>query len=352
MARRRTGGVELPEGVQCVRKANGKRYYYWAPHRNTPRAEKPIPLGSDATEPGFWTRVRALCGLTVVKDAGTFNALIREYRASAAWSHLRPRSRDDYGKYLDRIAAAAGERRVDALTKRDLYQWRDSLQATPVLANHLLSIMRTLLEFAVERGYREDNPGIGVRPLKSEVNGAKPWPEEGWEYVGKYAPADIRRMAMLGRASGQRISDLVRMRPADRHLDGINVRIQKLRGKQHFVPLTQAEIVEIDSWKVGPLDLYLKSVKNRPYTQGSMNTRWNLWKARQPAIAGLEMKIHGLRATAVCDRRMAGMTHQEISAELCMSMQMVMRYSRWIDQEALARASRSRREGNVRKLGG
>jgi hypothetical protein len=36
-------------------------------------------------------------------------------------------------------------------------------------------------------------------------------------------------------------------------------------------------------------------------------------------------------------------THQEISAQLCMSMNMVMRYSKHIDQERLAREANKKR---------
>ena len=61
----------------------------------------------------------------------------------------------------------------------------------------------------------------------------------------------LRRMAFLGRATGQRVSDLVKMRPADLADDGINVRIGKLRDKPHFVPLTAAQMTEIKSWS-GP----------------------------------------------------------------------------------------------------
>jgi hypothetical protein len=46
------------------------------------------------------------------------------------------------------------------------------------------------------------------------------------------------------------------------------------------------------------------------------------------------------RAMAVCDRRLAGLEHQEISAQLCMSLQMVMRYSKHIDGEARASSQR------------
>ena len=122
------------------------------------------------------------------------------------------------------------------------------------------------------------------------------------------------------------------------------LRISKLRDREHFIPLTQAELAEIDGWGVGKMDLYFKTARGKPYTQSRMNGRWNRWKDQQRELRGIEMKVHGLRATAVCDRRIAGMTHQEIVNELCMSLQRVMTYSKHIDQEALARAGRDRRE--------
>jgi hypothetical protein len=41
-----------------------------------------------------------------------------------------------------------------------------------------------------------------------------------------------------------------------------------------------------------------------------------------PDLSGL--RLRGWRATAVCDRRIDGLSHQEISAQLCMSLGMVM----------------------------
>jgi DNA-directed RNA polymerase specialized sigma24 family protein len=46
---------------------------------------------------------------------------------------------------------------------------------------------------------------------------------------------------------------------------------------------------------------------------------------------------------AVCDRHIDGLSHQEISAQLGISMDMVMRYSKHIDQERLAREANKRR---------
>ena len=72
---------------------------------------------------------------------------------------------------------------------------------------------------------------------------------------------------------------------------------------------------------------------------------------RTPELAGYgAIKLHGLRAMAVCDRRMDGLEHQEIAAQLGMGLPMVMRYSRQIDQEALARRGNAKRERVANKI--
>ncbi|MFZ0720793.1 MAG: hypothetical protein WAM99_07965, partial [Xanthobacteraceae bacterium] len=58
----------------------------------------------------------------------------------------------------------------------------------------------------------------------------------------------------------------------------------------------------------------------------------------------LDMTIHGLRATAIHDRRRAGTEDGAIADELGMSVKMISRYLRFADKSASARASRDRRE--------
>jgi hypothetical protein len=59
--------------------------------------------------------------------------------------------------------------------------------------------------------------------------------------------------------------------------------------------------------------------------------------------------MHGLRALAVCDRRIDGMTHQEIANQMCMSVEMVMQYSKGIDSETASREANRRRALNGRR---
>lgn len=346
MGRRRTDAVPLPEGVQIVKKPNGRAYYYWAPKRGSKAAGPRVPLGSDTEDPRFWQALRKARAATV--GAGTFDALIDAFRSETNpdWTRLRPATRKDYSSYLDRLAAQAGDRLVSALTKPDVYAMRDGMAATPVAANHMLSVLQTIVEWGVPRGYRDDNPVIGVKRLDVEAGGAAPWPEDGYRAVLATAPPDLSRMAFLGRATGQRAGDLVRMKPAHMEADGINVWIGKRRETKHFVPLTKDQVREIMSWGVGDMDYFIKSTRGKPYTATHLNSRWNRWRASRDAAAlsDVAMTIHGLRASKVADLAGAGLSDRAIGDEIGMSAQMVRRYLRFSDKTAMARASRDRRE--------
>jgi integrase len=341
MGRPRTANVMLPRDVQKVVKPSGKIYYYYAPGRGSAGAGKRVALGGDTTDPEFWRKLREAQSPLATRD-GTLSKLIAEYRAHKEFADLRPESKRIYTHFLDRLEASGGDRPVSAMTRRDIYALLDQMSSTPVAANLMLTVLRTLLEFGVPRGYRDDNPAIGVKKLKIEDSGHSPWPEQGYAYVVQHAPTNLRRMAFLGRATGQRISDLIKMRPADLAADGINIRIGKLRDKPYFVPLTAAQMSEIKSWGVRDLEFFISGSGKR-YSTGTLNKLWNRWREGSP-VSGQKMTVHGLRATKIADLRRAGTEDGAIADEIGMSVKMVSRYLRFADKAASARASRDRRE--------
>ena len=246
-----------------------------------------------------------------------------------------------------RLGQAALEQRIKEICQtRVRYLLRDGMSVTPVAANLMLTVLRVLIEWGIPRGYRDDNPTVGLRRLVIDESGAQPWSEEAYRFVIDKAPANLRRMAFLGRATGQRASDLVRMRPADLADDGINVRIGKRRDKPHFVPLTKAQMREIRSWGVRDLDFFLTSASGRRCTALYLSQLWAIWRDRPEAapLKGAKLTVHGLRATAVADRRRAGTEDGAIADGIGMSVGMVTRYVRFADKAASARASRDRRE--------
>jgi hypothetical protein len=344
--------VALPKGVQRVR-AGGRTYYYWVSNRNTPYEGQRIALGKDPADPEFWAKLKAAArgeGRNI--QAGTFSALIREYRSSADWDRLLINTRDDYSIYFDRIEAAWGDLPVCGLTTIGIYKLRDQYAATPVAANHLVSVLRTLLGWGLPRGYCATNPALAVVSINIiDEQGARPWPEWAYRLILTRAPEHLRRAAILGRSTGQRRSDLVKMGRRNRRDDGLDVTICKLRGKRHFIPLRADELAELDSWSCSDTGPWIVSPTGRAMSGDHLAASLRRFVESMPELAKLEkLTAHGWRAMAVCDRRLQGLEHQEISAQLCMSMDMVIRYSRHIDQEALARRARDKLERRTNRL--
>ena len=187
---------------------------------------------------------------------------------------------------------------------------------------------------------------VGIERLEVDDSGYEPWPEAGYQFVRDHAPVNLSRTAFLGRATGQRPSDLVKMRPTDLTHDGINLRVKKLNGEPHMVPLTKAQMAEIKSWPVRDLELFITSPTGKKCSASYLNQLWNNWRKTDAAasIRDLKMQVHGLRSTAIDDRRKGGATDGGIADELCMSVKMVSRYLRFANKVESGRASRDRRE--------
>jgi integrase len=102
-------------------------------------------------------------------------------------------------------------------------------------------------------------------------------------------------------------------------------------------------LTEIRSWGVRDLEFFV-SGSGRRYTTNAINKAWNKWREAAAPIRDLKMTVHGLRATAIHDRRSAGTEDGAIADEIGISVKMVSRYLRFADKAASARASRDRRE--------
>ena len=351
MARRKnTGMIELPSGVHAV-KAGCKVYYYWHPNRGTALEGKRVALGTDSRDPVFWEKLKAAQGkATGDVEPGTFAALALAYRGpdsgvgSAEWEKNTPNTKRMYNLYIDRIVDKWGALPVPSITARHIYAFRELYADTPSLANQLVRMLRTLFAFGIPRGYIDRNPAIEVKPIPYvDVEHAHPRPEDAFKRIIETAPEHIRRAAFLGRACGQRRSDLVRYGRKHRRADGLQIKIGKLRDKDHFIPLKASELAEIDSWSCSDTGPWITNADGQPMSGDAIGSSLDRFLAEAPELAGLNLNPHGWRAMAVCDRRLDGLSHQEISAQLCMSMNMVMRYSKHIDQERLAREANKKR---------
>src|SRR5258705_6329357 len=142
MARPRKPIITLPPHVHRV-VSRSKEYYSYHKGRGTKNAGPRIKLPHPSDE-NFWPAYYAADKSAPPKPgAGTFEALIQEYRneKNPEWSALSAASKRDYGRYLDEIERKWGELRVDALEPKHVLKLRDARADAPGAANYLIRVL-------------------------------------------------------------------------------------------------------------------------------------------------------------------------------------------------------------------
>lgn len=338
----RVVAVPIPKGVFRTQKKRAgkviKEYWYYQEGRGKKGAVKgPIVPLPHRDAPEFLAAIDAIVNKKAAPTV-TVGGMIDEYLASAAYTQKAKNTQDTYSAALAPIRALWGSTDPAAVSVAGVMSLLNTHSDRPSMANMIRVMVKMLMKLAVQKGYRADNPAREVDKMEENPDGAQPIDATAWAALtGDDAPECLRRLAILGRATGQRISDLIKMCPKDREDDGINVSITKLRGKEHWCPLTAADAKIIDGWGQFGNAPYVMRPDGKRYTEDTMRNAWNAFKATDAGKVLKDFTPHDLRATKVCDERIAGKSHQQIAAMVGMSAPMVMKYSRRIDQRLAAR---------------
>lgn len=339
MRKRRSAAVPLPKNAFRVSRGNGRFQYYWQERRGRPDHGPLHRLPDDARDPKFWeaaARLNAGMPADATPAPESVSGLIETYKGTARYKKLSDGSVETYAVAIDKIESAWGKLPAADLLPRHIYALMDDYSERPAMGNLIVRVLRNILKEGIRRGYMQTNAAREIDAMEEASVGAEPWPESAFAYVLANAPPILMRAAVLGRATGQRAVDMVKMRPRDRKDGGINVTIQKLGNVRHWLPLQSQAIAVIDRWRCEDMVQYL-SIDRKPIGPDPLRAMWKAWKTDHPAVPA-DATLHDLRAMAVCDRRLAGVVHQQIADQLCMSLPMVVRYSKHIDKEANARA--------------
>ncbi|MBL8570936.1 MAG: hypothetical protein JNK84_17845 [Phreatobacter sp.] len=333
---RRSAGVPLPDHVFRVKRPN-KEYYFYQERRGRPDKGPLVRLPDDPRDPRFWEKVAELKN-GAAGAAGTFKALVAHFKTTHRYTtKLAESSRETYDVALNYIDARWGALPVRDVLPKHVYALQESLSDRPSMANMVMRVLRVLLKEGIKADYCSINVAREIEPLDEAGIGAEPWPAEAFAYVIQHAPPLLMRAAILGRATGQRGVDLVRMRPVDRRENGIDMLVRKLGNERHWCPLPNWSIPIIDGWGVERMVPYL-TIGDRIISEDRLRAEWKIWRDAQADKIPADITLHDLRASAVCERRIAGLAHQVICDQLCMSPGMVMRYSKHIDREMNARS--------------
>ena len=295
----------LPPGVHVVRKrlrdGTERAYYYW----RATRAPLPSP-----DSPGFQAALRAAKQASPETRAGTFGALIQEYKRAPSWAAIGPKTRISYLLAFDRLAELDAVPVAD-FRRRHALAIRDAMRATPGNAKVTMKVLSMLLNFAVEREYLEVNPVKAVKSLP--IGEHRRWPDEAIDFACRVLPENLRRAVVLALYTGQRRGDCAAMLWS--HYDGAGIEVTQIKtGARLWVACHRALREELAAWKEGATAVtILTNSDGKPWAQSAvLGTAFSTVCRRYPELDGLT--FHGLRKTAAAKLAEAGCTPHEIQA--------------------------------------
>lgn len=277
-------------------------------------------------------------------EAGAFAAVIRSYLSSPKFQALAPSTQDGYRRYLllaetpeglgavpvDEVRPALVQRFLDGLASRPGSQ-KNARVALKALERW--AVVRDLLPFPITTGTEVIGGGEGHRP----------WSEAQIALAIQHARPEVARAITLGASTGQRRSDLIKMRWNDMEnvdgRNGINV-TQRKTGLQLWIPLTNALTEALATWDRAPGPI-LRKADGSPWNTGAtLSMAWERERDSNPQLVLCRgMVLHGLRASACVRLRRLGATESQISDMVGLSVPMVARYCRQSAQKDNAMAA-------------
>jgi integrase len=304
--RSKGAAVPLPEWVYTVT-ARGKVYYYFQRRRGKHDAGPRSPPARDQY---------ARNGLQLWQPPRNHAPLLLQAASRSSGRPTEPvprgpRTKGTASTYMSAwriIQPIWGDLPPSRITPEAVAKIHDKLADRPVMANLVLTVLRMVMAEAVRRGMIERNPTIDLRPHEiTDVDGAKPLTSEAWAaLMAPACPRAVYRLAILGRATGQRISDLVTMCPAMRKGEGIEHGIQKKARRMkapHWDACSKDYLAIIDSWGGFPNAPWV-NVDGR-VTKQSVRNQWNAYARTHSGASLAGFTPHDLRATNFCDHILA-----------------------------------------------
>jgi integrase len=285
---------------------------------------------------------------------GSLRALAVSCMSSPAFSILSDGSKETYHGVIERFCRtkdangnAYGDKPHAGMDRAVIVKLLAARADKPRTANKLLTVLRILMQHAVEQGLRKDNPARDVKPLKSKSKGYHSWTDaELAQFESRWPIGSKERLAFaLLIYTGQRgWSDVTRM--GRQHLVDTNdpdvpsgklIRvIQKKTSAEITIPVHLKLLQVIEQTPSGNLT-FLTTQYGGPYTNNSFGNFFHraCCEARLPHCCA-----HGLRKAAA--RLLAegeASEHQIASVTGHASLSEVRRYTRGANQKKLAIAA-------------
>lgn len=269
----------------------------------------------------------------------SFEWLCREYLTSSKFSSLALTSQKLWGRELCDAMEVLGAALLKAKNEKEeertirpkmVVDYLGALSDRPAKARAALAALKALSAWAEVSDLinRDFTRKVTVpRPDSGHI----PWTDEQVAIGITHARPDIARVILLASCTGQRRSDLVKMRWSDITTEagrqGIEV-TQKKTGVRLWIPVNKTLAAALEMWERKPGHILLDQ-NNKPWTEENLSTAWYRELRKNPALAPLRgLVIHGLRGHVCVGLYRAGCTTKDVSEMVGMSEQQVKGYTK------------------------
>ncbi len=268
---------------------------------------------------------------------GSLNALAVVIYESAEWSQLATTTQATYRGIIERLRRDFGDLPVGRLTQANVLAMRDKKAKTPTAANNLINVMRWMMNFAISRNMRTDNPAVGIKRLRVSGDGFHTWTEGEITTFEKRWPVGSRERTAFDLLlyTAQRSGDVRQM--GRQHVrDGVISVRQEKTGAELDIPVHPRLAETLAKVPTGQM-LFLVTQGGVGFTAGGFG---NWFRDACRAAKLPQCSAHGLRKSAATRLADAGATEAQIMAVTGhRTSKEVRRYTAKRDQRRLASAA-------------
>jgi len=301
--------TDLPKGVwfQKKRLSTGEaiRYGYYG---RGPGAEA---LGREGSAE-FHERLAEV--LRRAPQEGHMTFLIWRFKNSTEFAKLRPLTRRDYNRQLDKIQAKFGKLRIAAMAAPEvsdhLYRWRDTMAETsPRQADYAVSVLAAMLAWSVRRGLINHNRAAGIPDVYRPDRTEKVWTPEMEARFLAVAPDPIRRALILAVETGLSQEDLLVL-PKSAVVGNVIVARRLKTGTPAAIPISPRLAAMLAKLPASDSVTLLNKADGRPFDPKGNGLR-SLFRAARDEAGVVERTFNDLRGTFITRRRVMGWTAEE-----------------------------------------
>lgn len=292
--------------------------------------------------------------------ANSFAALVHAFLNSPKFLGYAPSTQKLWGAELRYVGAhnRLGSVLIREMRPSIVQACLDGLAERPAKQETVYRALKQLERWALVRDLLPGLITYGCE-IEGSDGGHLPWTDAQVALGEAETPPSLSRVITLAANTGQRGSDLIKMRWSDissfEGHPGINVTQQKTK-ERVWVPFPRELIAAMAGWErrhqasqTPSLTAYgfiLERASGGPWaSRNALTWAWWVERAHHPELA--ELCLHGLRGTACVRLLRAGNNTRQISDRIGMSEKMVKRYTRFSEQQQNAIAALRQIEGNA-----